>query len=223
MKIKNIMLIVFIVLLALILKISGVFQYISIENILNLKKWIEGFGILGPLIYILLYIASTLFFLPGTPITVLGGIVFGPVKGLIYTVIGAGIGLSLAFLTARYALRNMLEEKFKDSVVFRKIDEGVQKEGWRILITTRLIPIFPFNAQNYIYGLTNINFILYSILSTIFIIPGTAAFVFSAGAIASGEGFSSRNLIFLGIGALLFVLVSLIPKYLNRNTNKSEE
>jgi uncharacterized membrane protein YdjX (TVP38/TMEM64 family) len=222
MKLKNIGIIVLIVVFIVILKLSGAFQYISMENLLNLKKWIESFGILGPLVYIVLYIISTLFFLPGTPVTVLGGIVFGPVKGLLYTIIGAGIGLSLAFLTARYALRGSIEEKFANSSVFKKLDEGVKNEGWRILITTRLVPIFPFNVQNYVYGLTNISFIQYSVLSTIFIIPGTTALVFSAGAIASGEGFSTKNLMFIAIGALLFVLVSLIPKFLRVKENDSE-
>lgn len=205
------------ILVLVILYKTGAFKYISIENLQALKGWIDSFGILGPLIYILLYIAACVFFLPGLPITVLGGIVFGPLWGTIYTVIGAGLGLSAAFLLARYALRGAIESKFGSSAVFQKIDTGVKNQGWRILMTTRLVPIFPFNVQNYIYGLTSIGFWQYSILSTIFIIPGTAAFTLSAGAIASGEGFSTKNLSYLGIGALCFLFISLIPKFVKKN------
>jgi uncharacterized membrane protein YdjX (TVP38/TMEM64 family) len=201
----------------------GAFRFISIENLKNLKSWIDSFGQLGPLVYILLYIFACLFFLPGLPLTVLGGVIFGPVKGTIYTVIGAGIGLSLAFLAARYTFRGLIEKKFGDSPLFKKLDEGVKKQGWRILITTRLIPIFPFNVQNYVYGLTSISFLQYSVLSTIFIIPGTSAYTFSAGAIASGEGFSPRNLTYLGIGAFFFILVSLLPKLIKKWNNPKKD
>lgn len=194
----------------------GAFEYISLENIQNIQSQIESYGILGPVIYIIIYIVACIFFLPGVPITVLGAVLFGPFMGTVYTVIGAGLGLSAAFLVARYAFRESIEGKFGKSPVFKKIDEGVKKQGWRILITTRLIPIFPFNVQNYIYGLTSIGFWQYSILSTIFIIPGTAAYTLSAGAIVSGEGLSTKNLTYLGIGAFCFVFISLIPKFLKK-------
>ena len=202
---------------------GGVFGYISLENIKELKNWINSFGVLGPLVYIALYIIACIFFLPGLPITVLGGIVFGPLMGTIYTVIGASLGLSSAFLVARYLFRESIEKKFSDSLIFQKIDQGVKKQGWRILMTTRLVPIFPFNVQNYVYGLTGIGFLQYSTLSTIFIIPGTAAYTLSAGAIASGEGLSTKNLTYLGIAAFCFVFISLIPKFLKKKEESKEK
>ena len=220
MKNRGGMIILALLIIFFVLNRSGAFRYISLENIKALKEWIGDFGLFGPLVYILLYIVACIFFLPGLPITVLGGIVFGPLMGTIYTVIGAGLGLSSAFLVARYLFRESIERKFSDSKIFQKIDQGVKRQGWRILMTTRLVPIFPFNVQNYIYGLTGIGFWQYSILSVIFIIPGTAAYTLSAGAIASGEGFSAKNLTYLGIGAICFVFISLIPKFLNKNGKK---
>ena len=202
---------------------GGVFDYISLENIKELKNWINSFGVLGPLVYMILYIVACIFFLPGLPITVLGGIVFGPLMGTIYTVTGASLGLSSAFLVARYLFREPIEKKFSDSLIFQRIDQGVKKQGWRILMTTRLVPIFPFNVQNYVYGLTGISFLQYWILSTIFIIPGTAAYTLSAGAIASGEGLSTKNLAYLGIAAFCFVFISLIPKFLKKNEKFKEK
>ncbi|WP_320047990.1 TVP38/TMEM64 family protein [uncultured Ilyobacter sp.] len=200
---------------------GGVFDYISLENIKELKNWINSFGVLGPLVYIALYIVACIFFLPGLPITVLGGVVFGPLMGTVYTVIGAGLGMSSAFLVARYLFRESIERKFSDSLIFQKIDQGVKNQGWRILMTTRLVPIFPFNVQNYVYGLTGISFLQYSILSTIFIIPGTAAYTLSAGAIASGEGISAKNLTYLGVAALCFIFISLIPKLLEKKKDQN--
>ena len=216
---KGIIIFIMLLMVILILYRGGVFRYISLENIKGLKIWIKSFGFLGPLVYILLYVVACIFFLPGLPITVLGGIVFGPLMGTIYTVIGAGLGLSSAFLVARYVFRESIERKFSDSQIFQKIDQGVKQQGWRIIMITRLVPIFPFNVQNYIYGLTGISFLQYSILSTIFIIPGTAAYTLSAGAIASGEVISTKNLTYLGLAALCFIFISLVPKLL-KNKNK---
>ena len=138
---------------------------------------------------------------------------FGPLLGTLYTVTSASAGLAISFLIARYTMRDLMLEKLGSSDAFTKIDQGVKEQGWRILVITRLVPVFPFSIQNYIYGLTDIKFLTYWGLSTLFIIPGTAAYTMSAGAVLSGE-FSTTNLIYLGIGALCFVGLSFVPKLL---------
>ncbi|TDT72600.1 putative membrane protein YdjX (TVP38/TMEM64 family) [Hypnocyclicus thermotrophus] len=184
----------------------------KVKNIEDFKNWINNFGIVAPIVFIIIYALATVLFLPGTPFTLIGGIIFGPILGLVYVVLGASIGLSLAFLLARYFIRDTIYNKVKDNDTFQKIEEGVKKNGWRILLITRLVPIFPFNLQNYIYGLTNIKFVMYAILSSILIIPGSAVYVLSSGAIASGEGISKKNIILIAVAAIIFVILSFIPK-----------
>lgn len=196
----------------------GVFKYISMENLQVLKEWINGYGALGPIIYIVLYIVACLFFLPGAPVALLAGIAFGPVWGTVYASIGSTLGASAAFLVARYAARGMVEGWASSNDAFKKIDEGVDKQGWRMLMITRLVPAFPFNVQNYAYGLTKIGFAKYVLVSWLCMIPGTIAFTMSAGAIASGESIG-KILIYLGIGAIFFVIVSLIPGWLKKRGN----
>ncbi|MGL5254375.1 MAG: TVP38/TMEM64 family protein [Brevinema sp.] len=191
---------------------SGLVSQLKLENIPVLRERFLALGFWAFFAYFALYVVACLFSLPGLPITILGGAVFGPVLGTIYTVFSASIGMALSFLSARYALRNILMEKFANSEVFKNIDQGVKNEGWRILMITRLVPVFPFSIQNYIYGLTGINFFLFWGLSTLLIIPGSAAYTLSVGAVLDGS-FSATNLIYLGIGAICFVLVSFIPKF----------
>ncbi|MGL4561604.1 MAG: TVP38/TMEM64 family protein [Brevinema sp.] len=186
---------------------------LKLENIPKLKEWFTSLGWISFFIYLLLYICGCLFFLPGLPITLLGGILFGPIFGTLYTIISASIGLALAFLCSRYFFRDIMQKKLGSSEIFTKIDNGVKTQGWRILMITRLVPLFPFNIQNYLYGLTDIKFFTYWILSTIFIIPGTATYTLSVGSILSGN-FSTQTLIYLGIAAVCFVFVSFIPKLL---------
>ena len=200
----------------ILLKHYGVIEYIDLKNVYKIKEWVSGFGIIAPLIYIGFYIVATLFFFPGLPITVLSGIAFGPVWGVVYVWVGAIIGVSLAFLTARYVARELVESWVSGNAQFQKIDEKVEQEGWRILMFTRLVPIFPFNLQNYAYGLTKIKFSTYALVSAIFMLPGTIAYVQIGGALVSGEGNLDKTLVYLSIAGVLIVLVSLIPKFLRR-------
>ncbi len=199
------------------LRYHGVTEYIALKNVYKIKEWVSGFGIIAPLIYIGFYIVATLFFLPGLPITVLSGIAFGPVWGVVYVWISATVGVSLAFLVARYVARGLVENWVAGNDKFRKIDEKVEQEGWRILMFTRLVPIFPFNLQNYAYGLTKIKFPTYVLVSSIFMLPGTIAYVQIGGALVSGEGNLDKTLIYLSITGVFIVLLSLIPKFLRRH------
>ena len=198
----------------LLLRHYGATQYIKLENAHKIKDWVSGFGIIAPLVYISLYIVATLFFMPGLPVTVISGIAFGPVLGVVYVWIGATIGVSSAFLVARYIARDIVERWVSGYSLFKKIDEKVEQEGWRILMFTRLVPIFPFNLQNYAYGLTKIKFLTYVLVSATFMLPGTIAYVQIGGAIVSGEGDLSKTIIYLSAAGILIVLVSLIPKML---------
>lgn len=208
--------IVFVVLAYLLLRHFGVTSDINLNNIPKLKEWVSGFGIIAPVVYICLYIVATLFFLPGSPITVLSGIAFGPVWGVVYVWIGATIGVSLAFLVARYAARELVAGWISGNAQFQKIDEKVEQEGWRIVMFTRLMPYIPFNLQNYAYGLTKIRFSTYLLVSAIFMLPGTIAYVQIGGALVSGEGNLYKTLIYLSLAAVLVLLVSLTPKFLRK-------
>lgn len=193
----------------------GVFEYLSIENMQKLKVWINGFGIIAPLIYIGVYIAAALFFLPGLPVALLAGIAFGPLLGALYATIGATLGATAAFLVARYAARGMVEGWAQSNEQFKKIDEGVEKQGWRMLMLTRLVPVFPYNIQNFAYGLTKINLVTFIIVSFLCMLPGATAFTFMAGAIVAGES-PAQILIYLSVGAVLLVGISLLPGYLQK-------
>ena len=204
----------------LVLRYYGVTDDIRLENVPKIKTWVAGFGKIAPLVYIGLYLVSTVFFLPGSPVTVLAGFVFGPLWGIFYASVASIISISIAFLIARYVARDLVEGWVKNNAQFRKIDEQVEEQGWRILMFTRLVPIFPFNLQNYAYGITSIRFSTYVLVSAIFMLPGTAAFVQLGGAFVSGEGNIWKTLLYLGIAGVLMLLLSLIPRLLQKYQTK---
>jgi len=204
----------------LVLRYYGVTDEIRLENVPKIKTWVASFGKIAPLIYIGLYLVSTVFFLPGFPITVLAGFVFGPLWGIFYASVASIISVSVAFLIARYVARDLVEGWVKDNAQFRKVDDQVEEQGWRILMFTRLVPIFPFTLQNYAYGLTSIRFSTYVLVSAIFMLPGTAVLVQLGGAFVSGEGNIWKTLLYLGIAGVLMLLLSLIPRLLQKYQTK---
>lgn len=210
-KRRLLMIAVLLVVIILIVRLTGISQYIRLENATLLRDWVSGFGVAAPLIYILIYIAACLLMLPGFPVTLIGALAFGPIFGTVFTSIGATLGATAAFLVARYTARNMVENWLGHQERFQRIDRGVKNQGWRMLVVTRMVPLFPFNMQNFAYGLTSISLSTYVLISWVCMIPGIAAYSFMAGSVVAGEGDPGRILLYLGIGAVLLVFVSLIP------------
>jgi uncharacterized membrane protein YdjX (TVP38/TMEM64 family) len=222
-KIIRLILIAAVILLGiLILRYYGLDDYLTLENLRDLRENINQYGYLAPIVYILFYITATVFFLPGLPLTIIGGIIFGPIWGSVWASTGAILGSSLSFLAGRYAVRDLIIENFSQNKYFQKIEIGVKEHGWRIVLLTRLIPLFPFNAQNYIYGLTNINFITYFIFSWLGILPATIVYCFAAGAVVAGG--SLRNTIFyLSTAGLGLIILSLLPRWIKKNNDLIDE
>ncbi|MCL2366522.1 MAG: TVP38/TMEM64 family protein [Oscillospiraceae bacterium] len=191
----------------------------NLENIESIFSFIDGLGVIGYIVYIVIYIVAAVFMLPAFIFTVLAGAVFGPVVGAILALLAATIGATVAFIVARYIARDTMVERFGSSPLFNKIDNGLRQNGTSFLILTRLVPIFPYNVQNYIYGLTPIKLPTFIFVSLITMAPGAGIYAFIAGEIMAqlrrGEQPDFlRFFIILAIAGVILFLVSLIPKYI---------
>ena len=204
-----------------IARLTGLTDFVSLDNLGRLRDYVESFGPAAPLVFILGYAVATVAFLPGTPLTLLAGLAFGPVLGAIYVMVGATMGLTLAFLVARYAARGLVASWVEENERLKRLDGEVERQGWRILVITHLVPLFPFNLQNYAYGLTKTGLGTYVLVSTVCIIPGVIAYTFAGGSVTSGD--LTRTFVFLGIAAVFFVLLSLIPGWLRRRSKVPDE
>ena len=198
----------------------GVFEMLTVDNIDRLNAWFDGLGWWAPVVFVLLWIAASVLFLPGLAITIVGGLVFGAVWGTIWTTVGANLGAVAAFLVGRYAARGMVEGMVEKNQALKKIDEGVRRQGWRMLMVTRLVPIFPFNVQNYVYGLTDIPLRTYVLVTLPCMLPATIAYNFAAGSVRTGD--FGKTLWYLGIAAVSFVLLSMIPGWVRKRYDTDE-
>ena len=200
--------------------ITGLTDYFSFDNLNRLRDWINGFGAIAPAVFVAVYAVAVVAFLPATPLTLLGGLVFGAVWGTLWTWIGATLGAILAFLVGRYAARDLVRSWTENNERVRKLDEEVEKHGWRMLLITRLVPVFPFNLQNYAYGLTNVRLLTYVLISGICIVPGVIAYTFAGGSLAAARENLFWTFLYLGIAAVFFVLVSLIPNWISKRNRE---
>merc|ERR1712232_120722 len=115
------------------------------------------------------------------------GLGWGVVIGSASVFLGASSGAAASFLLAKYVLRDWVAEALtKKYTIFEALDTAFQENGLRIMTLLRLSPIIPFNAINYIAGITAISFLHY-VLAFVGMLPGTILYVFlgaSAGSIA---------------------------------------
>lgn len=176
--------------------------------------WLSGLGLWAPTVYIIVYAAGTVIFLPGLMFALAGGALFGPVWGTVFNLLGATLGATLAFLVARYIASDWVSRKAAGRM--KRLIAGVEAEGWRFVALVRLVPLFPFNLTNYALGLTRIGLLPYVIASFICMAPGALAYTWlghAGRAAAAGDVSSIRY----GLGALgLLAAIVFLPRLIGR-------
>ncbi len=175
----------------------------------HLEAFVSGFGLLAPLAFMALYVVSCMLALPGSLTTMLGGALFGPVLGSVYSLTGATLGATAAFLISRYIASEWVAAKAGGRL--KQLVEGVESEGWRFVAFVRLIPLFPFSITNFAFGLTRIRVLPYTAASFVCMAPGAVAYTYLGfvGREAMGGG---DNLVRKALVAFsLLAAVALIP------------
>ncbi|EMP54392.1 dihydrolipoyl dehydrogenase [Marinobacter santoriniensis NKSG1] len=155
-------------------------KLLTLENLqanqAAVAQWIGRNLLAAVLGYASIYVLVTALSLPGATImTLAGGAFFGNLYGLAAVSIASTVGASLAFLVARFLLRDTLQQRYKDTIA--KIDRGIEKDGAFYLATLRLVPVFPFFLINLAMGLTGMKLCTYALISWITMLPGTFVYV----------------------------------------------
>lgn len=185
---------------------------LSAELITSLadSKW-------APVLFVVLYVGATALAMPGAILTLAGGAVFGPLWGTVLTMVGANLGATAAFFIARSLGRDGVERLA--GARLKAFDNTVCDYGLKCLLMLRLIPLVPFNALNFGYGLTALPWPTYAIGTALGILPGTIVYTMFADAILAGSQEASRAA-FLKVmifGGLL-VMIMLLPAIKRRLT-----
>jgi uncharacterized membrane protein YdjX (TVP38/TMEM64 family) len=205
--------------------LTAVAAVVVLARMLPLAVWLEAFnqrvvglGVLGMVLFALIYAAATVLLVPGSLLTLAAGASFGLLPGFVSVLFGATLGAAGAFLVSRHLARKRVESWIQRKPSFVAVDGAVAREGWKIVFLTRLSPVFPFNFQNYAYGLTNVPFWHYVLASCSGMIPGTFLFVYLGtlgrsgleAASGSGGGVQIVRLALQAVGLLATLAVTIV-------------
>ena len=215
---KNKKLWLFISLVILILILNHIFKWSSYlgdtDNLTFLKAMIQD-NLAGAIaIYMLVTIVgSVVLALPGVTFAILAGLLFGPVFGTILCTISATAGAVLAFLAGRFFLRDSIRPAAMKNQYLKKwlFDESGKNQLF-VLMITRLVPVFPYNLQNFAYGVTDIGFVAYTVGSFVFMIPGTAMYTIGTAGLADAK----NRIMYIGSAVIIAVVVILAGVFLKK-------
>lgn len=211
MKKSNIKIITLVAFIALALILVNVYDFSTFLSPEELRENVDSYGSLGPLFFILIYIFATVFFLPGAPISIAAGLIFGPILGTIYVIIGATIGATIAFYVARYLGEEYVSGLLKGGhKKIHEYDKKIKENGLGVVLFLRLLPIFPFNGLNFALGLTKVKSRDYILGTLVGIIPGTFVFVYL------GDSLAMLNVWNIIIAILLLILLIVIPSKIKK-------
>jgi len=184
----------------------------------RLRGAILAYGPAAPAIFVAVYVLAGLAFVPGFVLTLLGGLIFGPWRGLVYASLGSTLGACVAFVIARRAMRGVVGGWVAGKPTLRRLDAAVSRHGFRVVMLTRLVPMAPFGVLNYAFGITGIRFSTFAITSWVCMLPATVVLTFAADAVVAGRWQARRTLAWLALAGLLLVLLSLVPRALARRS-----
>jgi len=169
---------------------------------------------LACVVYVVLAIVgSVVLALPGVLFALAAGAIFGPVLGTLLCWLSMSIGAVGAFVIGRYFLKDGLKPKLaKNELLNRFLFEGADRSDVFLLAVTRLVPIFPFNLQNFAYGITDIRLIPYAVYSALFILPGTAAYTIGAAGIVDSQNRIACIAIAIALFAASFAIAWVLKR-----------
>jgi len=228
MKKKIVLLLVMVVAVALFF-VFDLGQYLSLESLKSNRDQLRAFydanAVTMVAAFIGVYIVTVALSLPGaTILTLCAGAIFGSVTGTLVVNVGATIGAMLAFLVARFLLRDWVEKKF--GAKLKPFNDGFSKNAINYILFLRLVPLFPFFLVNLVSGLTQIRLPVYFFGTMFGILPGTFVYANAGSNLASiNEPSDILSWEVLGAFALLglFALIPTFYKFIKSRKNPPPE
>ncbi len=220
-----------IIVAALIVLIAVGFLFLPIrEWFMQLEGYVESLGSVGPIAVALAYVATTVLLIPGSALTIGSGTLFGIKTGFLVVLVGANLGALCAFLLARTFLRDKVARWTEGNPKFRSLDNAIGREGFKMVLLTRLSPAFPFTLLNYFLGLTAVRTGSYVVANLIGMLPGIFLYVYIgaaardalAGGMDAAAGFYQQIFKYVGLLATIAVVV-IVTRTARRAMREAEQ
>jgi uncharacterized membrane protein YdjX (TVP38/TMEM64 family) len=144
----------------------------------NVEQFVKSFGPWAPLAYAVLYIASSPVPFLAPPLSAASGLLFGTILGTVYTIILATLSALVPFTMARRLGREWVDSKLKGKKLEAIYEQSAGDRGFAFVLLMRLIPVLPWEVQNYVGGLCKVSVIKFVLATMLGIIPGAFSLVF---------------------------------------------
>ncbi len=195
--------------------LTGLNEHLTFDNLKEnrdiLRSHVESHYVLSVIVFIAA-VVSTAFFVPGAiAVTLVGGFLFGVLLGTLYLLVGATLGASLAFLSARYVLGNWVQRRYEEQL--RIFNGEMARHGHNYLITFRIVPVMPFFLVNYLAGITKMPIGRFMWTTAVGMLPGTVVYSFAGQelrGIESPDDIMSPKLLSAFILLALFALLPVL-------------
>ncbi len=192
------------------------------EKLGALRDWIQALGAWGPLVFFVLYVAAAVAAIPGSALTVTGGVLFGSFWGVILTLHAATLGAALAFLVSRSLARQAVVRWLGQNRNFQRLDRLTAEHGAIIVALTRLVPIFPYNLLNYGFGLTKVPFWTYVLWTWLCMLPGTVLYVVGADAVFQGVARGQVPWTLVGVLVVVLAVLTVLVRQARQQLHQKE-
>ncbi len=165
--------------LVLLLAAGWFLRHVDVkEESRHMLEWFRDLGLLGHLFFFILLALIIPLMIPNTIFELGAGILFPYPLGLFYVIAGESAGSALAFWLGRHALRGRARTIIAANQKVRLISRTLTHDGWKTVLLTRMIPMFPFKFSNYAFGLTELSLGEFIFGNTVGIIPRAMATVY---------------------------------------------
>ncbi len=148
------------------------------EWIILAVETIRNLGWIGPILFTLLYVVTTVALLPGAALTLIAGFLYGPAYGLALASPASVIAATVAFALSRSVFRHRIGRRIQKHPFLKNMNLAVERSGFKLMMLLRLSPLFPFVFLNYALGLTRVRLRDYALASIIGMFPATAMYVY---------------------------------------------
>ncbi len=216
MRIRTVVLVIFVLLLAFNLLFFNTLDLLSMSWLQDNFQTLKYFSAENFLFSVLAFLGLRFFFslvsIPGTGVlTVAGGALFGVWMGSFLSVMSVGAGLLVTFLISRYAVQDLVRCKARKYMGF--IDKGTDKYGAGFLLMLRLIEVAPSFLINTAFALTTMKAWTYYWVSLAGILPGVVIFANAGTRLSELESLSDLMdpVAAFSLAALAFLLLSSKP------------
>lgn len=185
----------------------------------RIREVVDSAGLWGPVLFVLAYAVLTILLVPGSPLTIAGGSLFGPFVGTALVVVGATLGATGAFVWGRRLGRDGVARLTGDR--FEKIDEWLDERGFLAVLYVRLVPVFPFNLLNPVAGVTDLRLRDFVLGTLVGIVPGT--FAYSALGGSFDDPLSPTFLSAVGLAVVLAVGAPLVDRRVRGSDDAADD